>query len=137
MLQENRRFHSTWDERFCTLQEMQEVRWQVFQMLIVNSVLFRNFIDIHNTYIGWAKSQRANDCLNSSVTECPIEIILSGMTYYHHWFEEFVKSYSCSFFSNEGSFLHLFDSLDSRIELNFTELCLAIRITFVLKKLEL
>ena len=30
--------------------------------------------------------------LNSSVTECPIEIILSGMTYYHHWFEEFVKS---------------------------------------------
>ena len=30
--------------------------------------------------------------LNSSVTECPIEIILSGMTYYHHWFKEFVKS---------------------------------------------
>ena len=22
----------------------------------------------------------------------PIEIILSGMTYYHHWFEEFIKS---------------------------------------------
>ena len=30
--------------------------------------------------------------LNNSVTECPIEIILSGMTYYHHWFKEFVKS---------------------------------------------
>ena len=37
------------------------------------------------------------------------------MTYYHHWFEEFVKSkhiYLCSFFSNEGSFSHLFNSLD-------------------------
>ena len=30
--------------------------------------------------------------LYSSVTECPNEIILSGMTYYHHWFKEFVKS---------------------------------------------
>ena len=30
--------------------------------------------------------------LDSSVTECPIEIILSGMTYYHHWFKEFVNS---------------------------------------------
>ena len=39
-----------------------------------------------------AKSQWAYLGLNSSVTECPIEIILSGMTYYHHWFEEFVKS---------------------------------------------
>ena len=41
---------------------------------------------------GGGKSQCANFGLNSSVTECPIEIILSGMTYYHHWFEEFVKS---------------------------------------------
>ena len=24
--------------------------------------------------------------------ECPIKIILIGMTYYHHWFEEFVIS---------------------------------------------
>ena len=30
--------------------------------------------------------------LNRSVTESPIEIILSDMTYYHHWFKEFVKS---------------------------------------------
>ena len=41
---------------------------------------------------GWAKSQFTYVGLNSSVTECSIEIILSGMTYYHHWFEEFVKS---------------------------------------------
>ena len=39
-----------------------------------------------------AKSQYPYVGLNSSVTDCPIEIILSGMTYYHHWFEEFVKS---------------------------------------------
>ena len=39
-----------------------------------------------------AKSQFTYVGLNSSVTECPIEIILSGMTYYHHMFEEFVKS---------------------------------------------
>ena len=39
-----------------------------------------------------AKSQYPYVGLNSSVTECPIEIILSGMTYYYHWFEEFVKS---------------------------------------------
>ena len=38
-----------------------------------------------------AKSQYPYVGLNSSVTECPIEIILSGMTYYHHWFKEFVK----------------------------------------------
>ena len=44
-----------------------------------------------------------------------------------------VKTYLCSFFSNEGSFSHLFDSLDSRIESNFIGLCLAIRITFLLK----
>ena len=37
-------------------------------------------------------------------------------------------------FSNEGSFSHLFDSLDSPIESNFIGLCLAIRITFVLKR---
>ena len=38
-----------------------------------------------------------------------------------------------SFFSNEGSFsqLLLLDSLDSRIESNFIELCLAVRITFL------
>jgi hypothetical protein len=29
---------------------------------------------------GWAKSQCANVGLNSSVTECPIEILPSGMT---------------------------------------------------------
>ena len=40
---------------------------------------------------------------NSSVAECLIEIILSGMTY-HHWFEEFVKSKNIrlQFVSNEG-----------------------------------
>ena len=43
-------------------------------------------------YTAWAKSQWANVGLNSSVTECPIEIILSGITYFHYWFEEFVKS---------------------------------------------
>ena len=35
-----------------------------------------------------------------------------------------IKTYLCSFFSNEGSFSHLFDSLDSRIETNFIGLCL-------------
>ena len=39
-------------------------------------------------------------------------------------------------FSNEGPFSHLFDSSDSPIEPNFIQLCLAIRITFVLKKKE-
>ena len=34
-----------------------------------------------------------------------------------------IKTYLCSFFSNEGSFSHLFDSLDSRIESNFIGLC--------------
>ena len=43
-------------------------------------------------YTEGAKSQYPYVGLNSSVTECPIEIILSGMTYYYHWFEEFVKS---------------------------------------------
>ena len=76
--------------------------------------------------------------LNSSVTECSIEIILFRMTYYHQWFEEFVKSKNICihFFSNEGSFSHLLDSLDSRIKSNFIGLCLAIRITFLLKKRE-
>ena len=41
---------------------------------------------------GWAKSQYPYVGLNSSVTECLIEIIFSGMTYYHHWFKKFVKS---------------------------------------------
>ena len=41
---------------------------------------------------GWAKSQFTYVGLNSSATECSIEIILSGMTYYLHWFEKFVKS---------------------------------------------
>ena len=45
-----------------------------------------------------------------------------------------IKTYLSSFFSNEGSFSHLFDSLDSRIESNYIGLCLTIRITFVLKK---
>ena len=65
---------------------------------------------------GGGKSQYPYVGLNNSVTECTIEIILSGMTYYHHWFKEFVNSkhiYLCSFFSNEDSFSHLFDSLDT------------------------
>ena len=40
-------------------------------------------------------------------------------------------------FSKEGSFSHLFDSFDSRIELNFIGLFLASSITFVLDKSEL
>ena len=32
------------------------------------------------------------DGINSSVTERQIETILSGTTYYNHWFKEFVKS---------------------------------------------
>ena len=67
------------------------------------SILEFNFFNvdpppyIHYTYIyivytEGAKSQYPYVGLNSSVTECPIEIIISGMTYYHHWFEEFVES---------------------------------------------
>ena len=41
---------------------------------------------------GGAKSQFTYVGLNCSVTVCSIEIILSDMTYYHHWFEKFVKS---------------------------------------------
>ena len=41
---------------------------------------------------GGGKSQFTYVSLNSSVTECSIEIILSGTTYYHHWFEDLVKS---------------------------------------------
>ena len=51
-----------------------------------------NFDLYYRLYTEGAKSQYPYVGLNSSVTECPIEIILSGMTYYHHWFEEFVKS---------------------------------------------
>ena len=40
---------------------------------------------------GGGKSQYSYVGLNSSVTKYLIEIILSGMTYYHQWFEEFVK----------------------------------------------
>ena len=39
-----------------------------------------------------ANSQYPYVSLNSSVTVCPIEIILPGMTYYHHWNKEFDKS---------------------------------------------
>ena len=46
-----------------------------------------------------------------------------------------MEKYPCSFFSNEGPFLRLFDILDTRIEPNFIGLCLAIRITFVLQKM--
>ena len=47
--------------------------------------------------------------LNSSVTESSIKIILSGMTYYHHWFEEFVKSkYICvNFFQMNVNFFQM------------------------------
>ena len=48
------------------------------------------FTGCAHIYTGWAKSQYPYVGLNSSVTECPR--ILSGMTYYHHWFKEFVKS---------------------------------------------
>ena len=56
--------------------------------------IYITYICIHNVviYTEGAKSQYPYVGLNSSVTECPIVIILSGMTYYHHWFEEFVKS---------------------------------------------
>ena len=81
-------------------------------------------------YTGGAKSQNPYVGLNNSVTECPIEIILFGMTYYYHCTLvqgiRQIETYLCSFFSNEGSFSHLFDSLDSGIEPNFSELCLAI-----------
>ena len=30
--------------------------------------------------------------LIAAVAESPIKLILSGMTYYQHWFEEFIKS---------------------------------------------
>ena len=52
----------------------------------------RRYTGYNILYTGWAKSQFTYVGLNSSVTECSNEIILSGMTYYHHWFEEFVKS---------------------------------------------
>ena len=46
---------------------------------------------------GRGKSQYPYVGLNSSVTECPIEIILSGMTYYHQGICQ-IEKYSCSFF---------------------------------------
>ena len=50
-------------------------------------VLYIRLVVRHSENIqpGWAKSLWANVGLNSSVNECPIEVILSGMTYYHHW----------------------------------------------------
>ena len=62
---------------------------------VESSELFQIFVPCTRfaiLYTGWAKSQFTYVGLNSSVTDCSIEIILSGMTYYHHWFEEFVKS---------------------------------------------
>ena len=56
-------------------------------LIIVPSVSIYSFISTEG-----AKSQYPYVGLNSSVTVCPIKIILSGMTYYHHWFEEFIKS---------------------------------------------
>ena len=66
-------------------------------LLLQTSVSFISLLDNRSRLsgydsTGWAKSQFTYVGLNSSVTECSIEIILSGMTYYHHWFEEFVKS---------------------------------------------
>ena len=54
-----------------------------------------NFILIDVLYRGrggGGKIQYPYVGFNSSVTGCTIEIILSVMTYYHHWFKEFVKS---------------------------------------------
>ena len=89
-------------------------------------------ITIH--YTGWAKSRCANVGLNRSVTECSIQIILFGMTYYHYWFEEFVKSKNIRvhFFQMKVHFRIFLNSLDSWIKLHFIEVCLAIRITFAL-----
>ena len=41
---------------------------------------------------GPGQSQYPYVGLLGSTTEFPIEIILSGMTYYHHSFEEYIKS---------------------------------------------
>ena len=64
----------------------------------------------------------------SLTAECPIEIAINS--YYHHWFKIFIeaKNVHVHFFSNDGSFSHLFNSW---IEPNVIRLCLAIRITFV------
>ena len=78
---------------------------------------------------GGGKSLCANVGLNSSVTECPIEIILSGMTFNHHWFKEFVKSKQVCvhFFRMKVHFrIYLIIWIRSRIEPNLIELCLAI-----------
>ena len=61
---------------------------QLYTALPLRTVRFTIF----PLYNRGPKSQYTYVGLNSSVTECPIEIILSGMTYYHHWFKEFVKS---------------------------------------------
>ena len=70
--------------------------------------------------------ESANRC--SPVTECPIE----NNSFWYDLLPPLVRGtekYSCSFISNEGSFSRLFDSFNSRIELNFIELCFAIQIT--------
>ena len=64
----------------------------VIQLLSLYSVDYCYLRGFGLDITGWAKSQFTYVGLNSSVTECSIEIILSGMTYYNHWFEEFVKS---------------------------------------------
>ena len=73
-------------------------------MFCIYLFLFILFVEISSkmSYMrntGWAKSQFTYVGLNSSATECSIEIILSGRTYYHHWFEKFVKSkHICVYF---------------------------------------
>ena len=74
---------------------------------------------------GRGKSQYPYVGLNS-----PIEIILFGIRY--DLLTPLVRGI-CQIEKYSCSFLHLFDSLHSRIEPNFIGLCLAIRITFVLK----
>ena len=56
------------------------------------------------------------------------------MTYYHYWFEEFVKSKNIRvhFFQMKVHFRIYLNSVDSWIELNFIEVCLAIQFTFAL-----
>ena len=63
----------------CQLADGEDWESMIIQMIVLLST-------------GWAKSQYPYVGLYRSVTECPNEIILSGMTYYHHWLKEFVKS---------------------------------------------
>ena len=65
-------------------------RWSFCSFVISNKFCFTTTVQCN--YTGWAKSQYPYVRFYSSVTECLNEIILSGMTYYHHWFKEFVKS---------------------------------------------